>query len=188
MELLHKHTKSTPKLRFNATMPSTHSRENWAFSWEKLSRFDPCVLSFTCVHGVAALVFLCVFLLPPYSCALIEIICVRHERLQLVEIPHKGIWYKEEQCGTQVWYLDDLRGVECNPWPKEVTTTWSRHWPNHGIKSPCLLCIFCIVILIFQEFSYFTCIVVPKFNTHIQGTINSRVLFSSPPLLITTWF
>jgi hypothetical protein len=32
-----------------------------------------------------------VFLLPPYSCALIEIICVRLERLQLVEIPHKGI-------------------------------------------------------------------------------------------------
>jgi hypothetical protein len=35
--------------------------------------------------------FLCVFLLPPYSCALIEIICVKRERLQLVEIPHIGI-------------------------------------------------------------------------------------------------
>jgi hypothetical protein len=41
------------------------------------------------VCGVAALVLLCVFLLPPYSCALIEIIRVRHERLQLVEIPQK---------------------------------------------------------------------------------------------------
>jgi hypothetical protein len=44
-----------------------------------------------CVCGVAALVFLCVFLLPPYSCALIEIIRVRCDRLQLVEIPHKVI-------------------------------------------------------------------------------------------------
>jgi hypothetical protein len=150
MELLPKHTKSTPKLRFNATMPSTHSRENWVFSWEKLYRFDSCVLSFTCVRDVDALVLLCVFLLAPYSCALIEIICVRRERLQLVEIPHKGIWYKEEQRGTQVWSLDHLRGVECNPWPKEVTTTWSRHWPNHMIKSPCLLCIFFIALVIFQ--------------------------------------
>jgi hypothetical protein len=41
--------------------------------------------------GVAALVLLCVFLLPPYSCALINIIHVRSERLQLVEIPHEGI-------------------------------------------------------------------------------------------------
>jgi hypothetical protein len=56
----------------------------------KLCRFDSCVLSFTCVCGVATLVLLCVFLLPPYSCALIEIIRVRRERLQLVEIPHKG--------------------------------------------------------------------------------------------------
>jgi hypothetical protein len=35
--------------------------------------------------------FLCVFLLPPYSCALIKIIRVRREILQLVEIPQKGI-------------------------------------------------------------------------------------------------
>jgi hypothetical protein len=58
---------------------------------ERNYRFDSCVLSFACVCGVAALVILCVFLLPPYSRALIEIIRVRHERLQLVEIPHKGI-------------------------------------------------------------------------------------------------
>jgi hypothetical protein len=188
MEMLPKHTRSTPKLWFNATTLSTHSREIWVFSREKLCRFDSCVLSFACVCGVAALVLLCVFILPPYSRALIEIIYVRRERLQLVEIPHKGIWYKEEQCGTQIWSLDQLRGVECNSWPKEITTMWSRHWPNHGIKSPCLLCIFLIVIVVFHEFSYFTCIVVRKFNTHIQGTMKWRVLFSSPPLLITTWF
>jgi hypothetical protein len=62
MELLTKHTKSTPELCFNTTTLSTHSRKNWAFSWEKLCRFDSCVLFFACVHGVAALILLCVFL------------------------------------------------------------------------------------------------------------------------------
>jgi hypothetical protein len=57
---------------------------------ERNYRFDSCVL-FACVRGVAALVILCVYLLPPYSRALIEIIRVRRERLQLVEILHKGI-------------------------------------------------------------------------------------------------
>jgi hypothetical protein len=188
MELLPEHTKSTPKLRFNATTLLTHSRENWAFSWEKVHCFDSCILTFACVGGVAALILLRVILLHPYYCTLIEIICVKRERLQLVEIPHKGIWYKEEQSGTQVWSLDHLRGVECSPLLKEDTTTWSRHWPNHGIKSLCLLCISFIAIVYSKEFSYFTCVVVPKFNTHIQGIIKWRVIFSSPPLLITTWF
>jgi hypothetical protein len=44
---------------------------------------------------------------------------------------------------------------------------WSRHWPNHRIKSSCLLCIYSITIVVFQEFSYFTFIIVPKFTTHI---------------------
>jgi hypothetical protein len=48
---------------------------------------------------------------------------------------------------------------------KEVTTTWSRHWSNHEIKSSCLLCIYFIAIVVFQEFSYFTCIIVCEFNT-----------------------
>jgi hypothetical protein len=142
--------------------------------------FHALLSSLVCVL-LLWLKFLCVFLVPPHS-------CVRREWLQLVEMPHKGISYKEENRGTQVWSMDHLRGVECNPWPKEVTTTWSKHWPNHGIKSSCLLCIYFIAIVIFQEFSYFTCIVVRMFNTHIQGTIKWRVLFSSPPLLITTWF
>jgi hypothetical protein len=58
----------------------------------KANRLSPsCILSFAFVCGFAALLLLCVFLLPPYSCALIEIIRVRCERLQLVEIPYKGI-------------------------------------------------------------------------------------------------
>ena len=65
-----------------------------------------------------------------------------------------GTWYKEDIHGTQVWSLDHLRGVECNPWPKEVTTMWSRHWPNHGKKSPCLIVhlLYCDCCLL--EFSY----------------------------------
>jgi hypothetical protein len=45
---------------------------------------------------------------------------------------------------------------------------WSRHWPNHGIELSCLLCIYFIAIVVFQEFSYFTCIIANKFNTHIK--------------------
>jgi hypothetical protein len=77
------------------------------------------------------------------------------ESLQIVEIPQKGkTWDKEENCGTQVWSLDHLRGIKCNPWPKEVTTTWSRHCPNHGIKSPCHLCIFLLWLFSYIEFSF----------------------------------
>jgi hypothetical protein len=60
MELLPKYTKSTPKLWFNATTVLTHSRENWAFSWEKLCCFDSCVLSFACVC-VVLLLFVLLF-------------------------------------------------------------------------------------------------------------------------------
>jgi hypothetical protein len=58
-----------------------------------------------------------------------------------------GYWYKEDNCGTQVWPLDHLRGVECNPWLKEVTTTWSRHWPNHD-KNRCVSCPFYLLRLL----------------------------------------
>jgi hypothetical protein len=92
---------------------------------------------------------------PPYSCTLIKILCVRCERLQHVEIPRKRKKrYKEENCGTQVWSLDHLRGVECNPWLKEVTTMWSRHWSNQRKKSSCLLCIFLLRLFFIQEFSH----------------------------------
>jgi hypothetical protein len=58
-----------------------------------------------------------------------------------------GYWYKEDNCGTQVWSLDHLRGVECNPWANEVTTTWSRHWSNHG-KNCCVSCPFYLLQLL----------------------------------------
>jgi hypothetical protein len=71
----------------------------------------------------------------PYSCASLVIKLCKGKRLQLVEIPRKREKITEEDnCGTQSWSLDHFRGIECNPWPKGVTTTWSRHWPNHGIN------------------------------------------------------
>jgi hypothetical protein len=96
-----------------------------------------CVLLLQCA-------LLCVFT-PLLTSVLIVIICVRRERLQFVEIPHNGYWYKEDNCGTQVWSLDHLRGVECNPWPKEVTTMWSRHWPNHD-KNHYVSCLFWLLL------------------------------------------
>jgi hypothetical protein len=47
------------------------------------SSLDLCA----CVAVILSLV--CVST-PPYSCGLFEINCVRHERLQIVEIPHNG--------------------------------------------------------------------------------------------------
>jgi hypothetical protein len=85
-----------------------------------------------CVCCVSSLV--CVAFPPLLLCFSCDQHC-KGERLQLVEIPCKREkTTKEENHGTQSWSLDHLRGIECNPWPKEVTTTWSRHWPNHGIK------------------------------------------------------
>jgi hypothetical protein len=79
----------------------------------------------------------------------------KSERLQLVEIPHKGnTWEMEENRGTQVWSLDHLRGVEFNPWPKEVTTTWSRHWPNHGIKSSSLVHLSIVIVFFYRVLTY----------------------------------
>jgi hypothetical protein len=63
-----------------------------------------------------------------------------------VEIPHKREnKYKEENRGIQVNHLDHLKGVECNPRPlgrHNVEVGKCFTWPNHGIKSPCLLCRF----------------------------------------------
>jgi hypothetical protein len=43
---------------------------------------------------VLRLSLLCVLLFPPYSCAHSRSFCVRHERLQSVDIPHKGIYLR----------------------------------------------------------------------------------------------
>jgi hypothetical protein len=112
----------------------------------QLCHFCCCALSLACVCVVVMIVLLHVYSTSPYS-VLIEITCVRRERLQLVEIPHKHDWIIRKTCGTQVWSLDHLTRVECNPWPKEVTTTWSWHWPNHG-KNHCVSCPFSLLWLL----------------------------------------
>jgi hypothetical protein len=75
-----------------------------------------------CVCGLRIESCMCCF--PSLLCFLCDHHC-KGERLQFVEIPRKREKTTEEDnCGTQSWSLDDLRGIECNPWPKEVTTTW----------------------------------------------------------------
>ena len=62
-----------------------------------------CALFFAFVHVVVlcCVVFLCVYSITSLSSVLIVIICVRSERLQLMEIPHNLdiVRYKEEP-----WY------------------------------------------------------------------------------------
>jgi hypothetical protein len=43
----------------------------------------------------------CVRVLAPFTLVLILITCLRRERLQFVNIPHKRDCYKKEYCGTQ---------------------------------------------------------------------------------------
>jgi hypothetical protein len=107
-----------------------------------------CVLVslLVCVSCCDSSSCVCFYSLPySYGFIAINIVRVRGSNLRRF-LTNENISYKEENCGTQGWSLEHLRGIECNPWSKEVTTTWSRHWSNHGIKSPCLLCHFFIVI------------------------------------------
>jgi hypothetical protein len=160
--------------------------EIWALVW--------AVLSLCCV--VCSFLGLCAcrcydssscmcFYSLPYSCGLtvINIVMVRGSNLWRF-LTKGNIWYKEENCGTQGWSLDHLRGIEWNPWPKEVTIMWSRHWPNHGIKSPCLLCHILLWLISSLEFSLNHLRYCSKFNTHSKGTTKWRVLF----LFIAPWF
>jgi hypothetical protein len=71
----------------------------------------------------------------PYFRFYFDQLCKAWETLICGDSSKLGYWYKEDNCGTQVWSLGHLRGVECNPWPTELTTTWSRHWPNHDKNS-----------------------------------------------------
>ena len=100
------------------------------------------LFAFVCVCCCdCALVY--VFHSLPYSKFDCDHLCKVVIDSKLVEIPRKYIWCKEDIRGAQLWSLDHLSGVECNPWPKEVTTTWSRPWPNHG-KNCCLLSLYFI--------------------------------------------
>jgi hypothetical protein len=64
------------------------------------------------VRVVAAIVLLCVYSTPSLTLVLIVITCVRHERLQLVEIPHKRdiVRYKEEPWYSSLMFGSLKRG------------------------------------------------------------------------------
>jgi hypothetical protein len=142
-----------------------------------LYRFNLCALFFACVRGVAAIMLLCMFRLPPYSGFDCDKLCKAWETPICGDSAQLGYWYKEDNYDTHVWSLDHLRMVECKPWSKEVITTWSRHWPNHGKKRR-VSYQFYLLLLLYYWVLIFTCNIAPKFNTHPKGAIKWRILFS----------
>jgi hypothetical protein len=142
-----------------------------------------CALILACVRVFAAIWVLCVLISLPYACAFLVIKHCKGERLQRVEVPrNREKTAKEENRRTQVWSLDHLRGIECNPWSKEVTTTWSRHWRTTGQNHRVPCAIFYCDWFFFLSSHLITCAIVPKFYTHYKGTIKWRVLTT------TSWF
>jgi hypothetical protein len=144
------------------TMHSDHRVKDLSTVWVVNSlRRVLCSCLGLCASVCCNSSFVCVAFPPLILCFLVIKHC-KGERLQLVKIPRKREkTTKEENCGTQGWSLDHLRGIECNPWPKEVTTTWSRHWLNHGIKSPSLLCHLLCDWFLLSSSHLITCDIVP---------------------------
>jgi hypothetical protein len=94
---------------------------------------------------------LCVFLsLTLVLCVVINFIRVRGSNLWRFLTNGKTTLRNR---GIQV---DHLKGVECNPRPlgcHNVEVGKCYTWPNHGIKSPCLLCRFSVWLVSSLEFS-----------------------------------
>jgi hypothetical protein len=90
-----------------------------------------CMLLLCCV-------LLCVITHSLTLILIVTMLCRAWETPTCGDLSQTESRYKEEYSDTQVWSLDHLRGVECNPWPEEVTTR-SRLWPNHGKFVVCLV-------------------------------------------------
>jgi hypothetical protein len=127
----------------------------------------------------------CVCLFP----SLTLVLCVL---INLVRVWGSNLWRFLTNGKTGIrkkpWYssgsLDHLKGVECNPRPlgrHNVEVGKCYTWPNHGIKSPCLLCCSFVWLVSSLEFSLNHMCYCSKFNTHSKGTIKWRVL------ALTTW-
>jgi hypothetical protein len=99
MELLHRYTLSILQLWDSATTLLFHYIEIWARSWGVTPLFW-CLRSFLDLYVLLLRLnsFVCLYSL--LTLVLIKIICVRHERLQLVEIPHK----RDLIYGRKSWY------------------------------------------------------------------------------------
>jgi hypothetical protein len=119
----HKHTLSTLQLRDSATTALKCSREIWEHF---LSRYSIVLLLRSIFSHLCVLLLrcalMCVFYSLPYSCFDCDQLCKAWETPVCGDSSQLGYWYKEDNSGTQVWSSDHLRGVECNPWPKEVNT------------------------------------------------------------------
>jgi hypothetical protein len=123
----------------------------------RLAALFLCALFLTCVHGIAATLVLVCVSFPPlllWFFIVINIVRVRGSNLwrfltngkQLLE---RKPWYSSES-------MDHLKGVECNPrvlGHHNVEVGKCSTWRNHGIKSPCILCLFSLWLVSILEFS-----------------------------------
>jgi hypothetical protein len=108
----------------------------------KLPALCLCAHVLTCVRVFAAIRVLCVFF--P---SLTLVLCVV---ISFVRVTGSNLWRfltnGKTSISNKLWYssgsLDQLKGVECNARPlgrHNVEVGKCYTWPNHGIKSPCLL-------------------------------------------------
>jgi hypothetical protein len=87
--------------------------------------------------------------IPSLTLVLIEIICVRCERLQFVEIPHKRdytIRKKTVVLKFDLWIT--WEGLSATLDQRRSPQRGCRHWPNHGINRFVSLSIYFIAIIV----------------------------------------
>jgi hypothetical protein len=138
-----------------------------------------------CVHVVAAIVFLCVFLLPPYSGFGCKHLFKAWETPICGDYSQSGIDIRKTTVILKFDLWITWEGLSATLDRRRSPQRGVGIWPNHGIKSPCLLSIYFIRLSSYWVL-IFTC-VAPMFDTHFKGAIKWRVLIS-PYLLIPTWF
>jgi hypothetical protein len=144
----------------------------------QLCRSCSCALSLACVCVVAAIVLLCVYSTPSLTLFFIEITCVRRERLQRVEIPHKWVWVIRK---TYVALKFDLWIT----WDGLSATFDQRRSPQRRVdigrttvKNRFVLCLFSLLRLLSSYVLMFTWNISSSLNTHLKRAIKWRVLIS----------
>jgi hypothetical protein len=143
--------------------------------WAKTVGFHSCALFFTCVRGLAAFVLLCVLLIPPLLLFLtVIILCKVWETPTCGDSSHTRIYYNEDNRGTQVWYLDHLKGVECNPHPLGHHNMEVGLRPNYEINRRVSLSTFFHCDFVHSSsplhFHYWS-----SFNTHLVRDFYSQI-------------
>jgi hypothetical protein len=157
MEHYTKHSLNILRRLHSATTQSDNRVWDLSTVWVVNSLRRVCVLTSWLV---------CVCLLRFESCvcffpSLTLVLCVV---INFVRVRGSNLWRfltnRKTTIRKKLWYssgsLDHLKGVECNPRPlgcHNVEVGKCYTWPNHGIKSPCLLCHSFVWLVSSLEFS-----------------------------------